>query len=260
MQRIHIVGVRPRSGTTLLAECMTAGFEIDAFDAHETPLSTHRRHVNVYLTKKPVDIHIVGPRLSIDRNFHVVAMVRDPRDIVVSVHGQDPSRYWAPLRYWKSRSAVLRRLGRHKRCVVIRYEDLVREPDAVQERLAAKMPFLKQRCSFSAFHTSATPARKSLDALGPLRAINPQSIGNWRNHLPRLKGQLSQHGPIAADLIEFGYERDDSWLSVLEGVEPDLSPSHWPEHVALPIWKYRRLKYVEAAKIAALRLLRVDEG
>jgi hypothetical protein len=239
---------------------MIAGFEIDAFDAHETPLSVHRHAVNVYLTKKPVDIHIVGPRLSIDRNLHVVAMVRDPRDIVVSVHGQDRSRYWAPLRYWKSRLAVLRRLSRHKRCVVIRYEDLVREPDKVQERLQARMPFLKQRSAFSAFHTSAAPSRKSLDALGPLRAVNSASIGNWRNHLPRLKGQLSQHGSITADLIEFGYERDDAWLSVLDGVEPDLAPSHWPEHFALPVWKFRRLKYAEAARIAALRLFGVDQG
>jgi hypothetical protein len=260
MKRIHIVGISPRSGTTLLAECMIAGFEIDAFDAHETPLTTHRRDVNIYLTKKPVDIHIVGPRLSVDRNFHVVAMVRDPRDIVVSVHRQDPSRYWAPLRYWKSRLAVLRRLSRHKRCVVIRYEDLVREPDSVQEGLAARMPFLTPRRSFSAFHKSAAPSRKSLDALGPLRAINSQSIGNWRNHLRRLKGQLSQHGSITEDLIEFGYERDDSWLSVLESVEPDLSPSHWPEHFALPVWTFRRLKYAEAARVAALRLFRIDEG
>src|SRR5262245_27518441 len=124
MQRIHIVGVSPRTGTTLLAECMIGCFKIDAFEEHESPLYAHRRDVAVYLSKKPVDIHIVGPRLRIDQNLHVIAMMRDPRDIVVSVHGQDPNVYWAPLRIWKSRIGVARRLSHLKRFVLIRYEDL----------------------------------------------------------------------------------------------------------------------------------------
>ena len=187
-------------------------------------------------------------------------MMRDPRDIVVSVHGQDPNVYWAPLRIWKSRIGVARRLSHLKRFVLIRYEDLVREPDAVQENLTVRMPFLRKRRAFSTFHIDATPSRQSLEALGKLRAINPESIGNWRNHLPRLKGQISIHGSISDDLIEFGYEPNDAWLSVLENIEPDLSPSRWPEQSALPAWKYRRLKYAEAARIAALRLFDVDEA
>lgn len=260
MQRIHVVGVSPRSGTTLLAECMITCFEIDAFEKHESPICAHRRDVAVYLTKKPDDIHVVGPRLRIDRNLHVIALMRDPRDIVVSKHHQDPDVYWAPLRIWKSRIGIVRRLSHQKRFMLIRYEDLVREPDAVQESLTVRMPFLEKKAPFSAFHALATPSRKSLDALGGLRAINPESIGNWRNHLPRLKGQISIHGSISEDLIEFGYEQNTAWLSLLESVEPDLSPSHWREQFQLPAWKYRRVKYAEAARIAVLRLFGIDEG
>ena len=189
MQRIYIVGVSPRTGTTLLAECMTSCFVIDAFAKHESPLYTHRRDVAVYLTKRPNDIHIVGPRLRIDRNLYVIAMVRDPRDIIVSVHEQHPNVYWAPLRFWKNGIGIVRRLERHKRFLLIRYEDLVREPDAVQESLMVKMPFLKETAGLSARSTLARPpSQKSLEAMRQLRAIGPASVGNWRNHFRESKG------------------------------------------------------------------------
>jgi hypothetical protein len=66
-------------------------------------------------------------------------------------------------------------------------------------------------------------------ALGSVRAISADRIGNWRNHLPRVAGQLARHGPITAELVELGYEADDSWLAALDGIEPDMRPSHWPE-------------------------------
>jgi hypothetical protein len=65
MERIHVVGAGPRTGTTLLAECMVSCFAIDAFEPHEASLCRHKKNVGVYLTKNPVDLHIVSPRLSI---------------------------------------------------------------------------------------------------------------------------------------------------------------------------------------------------
>ena len=118
MQRIHVVGVSPRTGTTLLAECMTACFAIDAFEDHEAPLMKHRSRANIYLTKNPGDIWIVRPRLLVDPRFHVIAMLRDPRDVIVSRHLLDPNRYWAPLWFWKSRASLLKQLQQQKRCVL----------------------------------------------------------------------------------------------------------------------------------------------
>ena len=70
-------------------------FEIDAHVAHEASLDRHRRNVGIFFTKNPADLYIVGPRLRIDRHLHVIAMLRDPRDVIVSKHSQDPDRYWA---------------------------------------------------------------------------------------------------------------------------------------------------------------------
>jgi hypothetical protein len=261
MERIHIVGAGPRTGTTLLAECMIACFEIDAFEAHEAPLSRHRKNVDIYLTKNPVDLNIVGPRLLVDQHLHVLAMLRDPRDVIASKHAHAPDRYWAPLRFWRRHVQIIRRLKWHRRFVLIRYEELVQKPDSVQKMLMCKMPFLKQKARFSEFHNYARPSPKSVRALGSLRPIDGDSIGNWRNHLARVAGQIRIHGPISRDLIAFGYENDESWLTMLHDVLPDLSPSQFPEQLNQPTWRLRSQCYKaaakEAAKIGVARLLGV---
>ena len=96
--------------------------------------------------------------------------------------------------------------------------------------LSARMPFLVERAPFSRYHEVARPADDAVTALGGVRPIGTDRPDNWRRHLPRLAGQMRQHGSLAADLIEFGYETDDAWLAELDGIEPDTTPSFWPEH------------------------------
>jgi hypothetical protein len=204
---------------------MVACFGIDGHEAHESPIARLRAGKRVYLTKRPGDLQAVQPRLSVDSHFHVICLMRDPRDVVVSRHGKARDKYWVPLRVWKQRLPVLRRLTRHARFTVIKYEDLVRHPDAVQRQLMDRLPFLRAVHPFSEFHGAAAPSAASLTALGSLRPFDEASIGGWHRHLPRVKGQLAQHGPIADELIEFGYEKNADWLRELDDVVPDLSPS-----------------------------------
>ncbi|HEX7708484.1 MAG TPA: sulfotransferase family protein, partial [Thermoanaerobaculia bacterium] len=76
MKRIHIVGVSPRSGTTLLAELMIACFEVDLHEEHEASLFTEpSRAGDLYLTKQPRDIMVVGPRLRVDPDLWVICMI-----------------------------------------------------------------------------------------------------------------------------------------------------------------------------------------
>ena len=128
MERIHIVGAGPRTGTTLLAECMIGCFEIDAYETHEVPLGRHKRNAKIYLTKNPVDLHLVGPRLLVDRHFHVVAMLRDPRDVIVSKHNSDPNQYWVPLRFWTRHTQVIRRLRHRRRFILVRMRPSFKHP------------------------------------------------------------------------------------------------------------------------------------
>jgi hypothetical protein len=256
MERIHIVGVGPRTGTTLMAECMVACFDIDAFAAHEASVTSHRWNTEIYLTKWPAEISTVSPRLRLDRHFHVICMIRDPRDAVTSYHMQDQQRYWAPLRFWKKQIRHLRRLIGRRRFILVKYEDLVTRPDSVQDEIMRRLPFLRKKTNFSHFHEVAAPSARAAEALGGVRPIAPGRIGNWRNHLPRVAGQIARHGPITKDLIEFGYEADDSWLSTLKDVTPDHKPSHWKEeagrqHRITRLWLRA---WADAVLIVALRL------
>ena len=229
MERIHVTGLGPRTGTTLMAESMIACFAIDAFDDHEARVFNLRRDSEIYLSKWPGEMLSVRRRLRFDRHFHVICMLRDPRDVVTSRHGRDMERYWAPLRLWKRNYRHAKAMLHHPRVIHVRYEDLVAEPDRVQAEIALRLPFIRKTGAFTDFHRRARPAAAALTALGGVRAFSADRIGNWRRHLPRLAGQLNQHGPITAELIELGYEPDSSWLATLDGIEPDVAPSHWPE-------------------------------
>ena len=229
MERIHVTGLGPRTGTTLMAELMIACFAIDAFDDHETRASKLRRDCATYLSKWPGEMALVRRRLRFDRNFHVICMLRDPRDVVSSRHAKDGARYWAPLRLWKQNFRHAKALLDHPRVIPVRYEDLVSKPDEVQAEVARRLPFLDATGTFTDFHRRSNPTVEGVTALGGVRPVRSDRIGNWRNHLPRLAGQLARHGPVTAELIELGYEPDDEWLRVLEGIERDMNSSHWPE-------------------------------
>lgn len=260
MKRVHIVGLGPRTGTTLMAQSMVACFHIDRFESHERSIVRHRRVLGIFLTKQPGDLPLLSPRFFIDGSLHVIAMMRDPRDVIVSRHEEDPACYWAPLRFWKRHIVHLKRLKGHPRFTVVQYEKLVQEPDRVQAELMARMPFLVPKAPFSAFEQSVDPSPRARAALGGLRPMDTGSIGAWRQHLPRVAGQIAQHGPLVDDLIDFGYERDGDWMDRLAGVEPDLRPSHWPEQWPRSAWTMARERYADAGKIALMRCLGIPKG
>lgn len=248
--RIHIVGCGPRTGTTLMAEMAIACWAIDLYTEHEDSIYTRpSRQANIFLTKRPRDVLVVEPMLRLLPNLYVIYMLRDPRDTIASKHRKDPDHYWASLRYWKAYSPYGRKLQAHPRFITVRYEDLVQQPDEVQAYLMQRMPFLQQRASFSRYHEFAQPSKCSLDALCGIRPIASSSVGKWRKHLSRVTGQLKLHGEqaIASDLIEYGYESDESWLNELQGVSPDYRESHWPEYFTPKELKKRmRGKYSRA--------------
>lgn len=220
MIRIHIVGSGPRTGTTLLTEAMHACFEIDEYCEHEAPISQEPvSGTRIFLTKKPSDVSLVRWPLRFDPSLHVICMVRDPRDSIVSIHKRAPDRYYSNLLFWKAFIRHFRSLQSQPRFHWIRYEDLVSDPDTVQEYLEGVIPGLVRRHPFSQYHEVANPSEKSLRALHGVRPMDPASVGHWKNHLPRVKAQIAEHGGISEDLVRFGYETDIGWEAMLDGVE-----------------------------------------
>jgi hypothetical protein len=219
-KHIHIVGGTGRSGTTLMQELMVSCFEIDHFGEFEQGFyKAPLKFSGVMSSKKPFEARYMPCALKHNPHLYVIYMLRDPRDVVVSELG-GPGHYFSDMGLWLESDRIAQRLKKHSRFIVVRYEDLVREPDQVQQQLQQRLPFLRQRCLFSEFHLqNRQRSDNALRAMNGLRAPSPSSIGRWQQHLPRLVAQLAHHGDITPQLVAHGYETDGRWLERLQGIE-----------------------------------------
>jgi len=230
-KHLHIVACSPRSGTTLLHEAMVTCFKVDKHYDHEIRFNlVSADDKQLLITKRPKDVMYM-PAVIDDPNLYVIYVLRDPRDVIVSRHGKNKEIYYSNIRLWREMHGYAASLFGHERFLTVRYEKFVSDPDAVQEEIMAKFPWLQRRHNFSRYHEYAEVSEKSKLAMHDVRAIAPTSVGVWKNHLGRVKGQQSIHGSLTPDLIECGYELDDAWERALDTVVADNSRSRYPEKV-----------------------------
>lgn len=254
-KQVHIVGCSPRSGTTLLYEMMSACFEFDRCYGHETRFNrTTALRGETLLTKRPKDTQFMPDVLAHIEDFWVIYCLRDPRDVIVSKHRIAGDRYYSNLRVWREQHAYAQKMVSHPRCITVRYEDLVTDPDSVQHALLEAIPWLKALHPFSDYHRYASLSSQSERAMHGLRAINTDSIGRWRDNLPRVLAQIQRHGSIHCELKACGYESDDRWERVLDNIEPDHSSSRYPDQLSL--WDRARRRANIALKVGLYRIKR----
>jgi len=233
-----------------MLEMFVNGFAVEGSAADEFSLRRGPiRTPGVFCSKCPEDAFVAAPLLRADPELWLIYMLRDPRDVVVSRHRLRPDLYWTNLRSWRELHASAARVLTHPRVVCVRYEDLVTQPDVVQERLATSIVGLRVTARFADFHRTARPSEQSLRALHGIRPPAPDSVGAWRRHKPRLAAQLALHGPIDAELVALGYERDTRWLRELDGVSPVGAASYVPESLSLR----RPLRWAAVIRIGIAR-------
>lgn len=219
--RIHLTSSGPRTGSTLLAEVMKVCFDIDCSCEHEAPISasnTSFGECRNILTKLPSSTRHLEKVVNWDPNLYVICIIRDPRDMVSSFHGKIKDKYYCDLNFWFDFLKNYEKLINNDRVLFIKYEEFTTNPDVIQAKILNKLPFLEKKHDFSDFHLYATPTKDSISALKKLRPIESKGIGNWKNHLPRIKQQLSLHGDISESLIKFDYEKDANWLKLFKNV------------------------------------------
>lgn len=253
-RHLHIVGCSPRSGTTLLHEVMVTCFAFDRHYEHERRF--HRVDAapgQTLISKWPKDTLNMPSVIDVVPNLHVIYLLRDPRDTICSRHGKDRSVFYSNIRLWREMQASARKLAGHDRFLEIRYEDFVTDPDPVQRLIADRFPWLTKLHDFSRFHEHAVSSHRSSRAMNGVRPIAPTSVGVWRQNLGRVKAQQMRHGSLTPDLIDCGYETSDAWEAVLEGVEPDFTPSVYPEKQR--VWGRWRQRLDSARKAATYRKL-----
>ncbi|MDH3641693.1 MAG: sulfotransferase, partial [Gammaproteobacteria bacterium] len=152
-----------------------------------------------------------------DPDLHVIAMLRDPRAVITSRHKSRPDVYFAGYLRWREYVDAIERLRGHSRFMVVRYEDLVGNPDSVQAQISARFPFLREKRRFSTYPESADVPESAAQSLNGVRPFDTSRIDGWREHLPRVNGQLRDHPEMPQDLVRAGYEQDDGWTRLLEG-------------------------------------------
>lgn len=255
-KHLHIVSCAPRSGTTLLHEVMATCLKVDKHYDHE--IRFHKAWAasgQVLLTKRPKDTLYVPELLATDPEFYVVYLLRDPRDVIVSRHAKDDSRYYVNIRVWRELDAIARRVDSHERFLTLKYEDFVSEPDRVQDAICQRFSWLESRHDFSQYHRHAVVSAKSERAMHGVRPIAPTSVGRWRQNLPRIKGQHEIHGSLTPDLVTRGYESSGDWERCLESVIADSAPSVYAERLH-PIRRFTR-KLDARRKLLSYRKKRV---
>ncbi|MCG8392620.1 MAG: sulfotransferase [Pseudomonadales bacterium] len=241
---LHVVGC-PRSGTTLMAEMLVACYPHQQHSEHEETLFKVPPHEKgLRLSKKPNDALWMAPLLKRDENLYVIAMLRDPRSVICSQHKAWPGMYFCNYPVWKRAEKAIQTIQAHPRVLLVRYEDLVRDPMAVQADIEQQFPFLERAHDFNRFHEVAQSGEEARNALGGVRAVDLSRIAGWQEHLPRLKQQLERYPQLADDLITHGYETDRSWLKSLDGVEAETFPCRYSD--SSEFWKHleQKLRFV----------------
>lgn len=250
-KHLHIVACSPRSGTTLLHEVMVTCFRVDRHYDHELRFHlVEGEDGQIVVTKRPKDTMYM-PAVIDDPELYVIYLLRDPRDVIVSRHGKDQGMYYSNIRLWRELQAYAREIAGHPRFLQLRYEEFVSEPDAVQQQIMARFPWLQKRHDFSAYHEHADVSEKSKLAMNDVRPITPSSVGKWRKNLPRIKAQQLVHGSLTPDLVACGYETSADWERLLADVQPDFSRSRYPENVYF--WSRMSQRINALRKVAAYR-------
>lgn len=254
-KHLHIVACSPRSGTTLLHEVMVTCFRTDKHYDHEVRFNlVSAADGQVLITKRPKDTMYMPAVIDGDPELYVIYLLRDPRDVICSRHGKDKSMYYSNIRLYRELHGYARKMYGYERFLEIRYEDFVTDPDAVQRRIQESFPWLEKLHDFSGYHEHARVSAKSVTAMHSVRPIAPTSVGVWTQHPGRIKGQQLIHGSLAPLLIELGYETSAEWERVLDSVEPDMSPSRYPERVYF--WKRLSQNIDARRKVAMYQRLR----
>ena len=229
MKRLHIVGC-PRSGTTLLMQLVSTCLGNADHCSHEMSIFEPTDCTGaLYISKQPNDIRQLQHIFFRDSSLYVICMSRDPRSVISSVHREHPGEYFCNYRIWQQCDAAARNYLGHPRFLSLRYEDLVADPNAVQDILRSKFPFLDHTHSFSDYQHHAAPSSAARDAMNGLRQPDRESLGKWREHLPRIAEQCKRHPGLPQDLVRLGYEPDQRWLQLLQGVEPVVYPCRYSE-------------------------------
>jgi len=167
-------------------------------------------HYRRWCEKTPRNVLTIGKIIDyFGDGVRFIHIVRDGRDVVTSRHPHDPDRYWVPPHRWVQDVSAGRAFENHPQVLTIRYEDLLRDYEAIMLRVC---DFIEEEFvpAFLDYPHSAK-INQSGAWFGPARAISTGAIGRWRRpEFARRVADLLAEPDAIALLRYYGYLNDSN--------------------------------------------------
>jgi hypothetical protein len=242
----------PRAGTSLLYNMLCTclpNFEADDFEAPAARSIGRWVH---HLSKWPMDVielPTIVQQNRLNKDLHAIIMIRDPRDILTSVHPNVPDDYFCRYKWrWSPQQDEEQTVIQDDRGIeriasaiedakrlrgvtvhVVHYESLIADPGAIQERLRRGLG-VKFDGRFDDFHTRPERHRYRYDGCREAKdkslvrengAIETGRVAKWKKpvHCAHLKEQFEAHPELFELVRRYGYENDDGWFEQIKAVE-----------------------------------------
>lgn len=226
----------PRSGTTMFYNMLRTS--VEGFIAFDNEIGSHAvigQDPRSIISKRPLDIFTIDETYKANKynkTIDTIILVRDIRAIITSVHKSIADDYFIGYDFQYNTppeggeaqrtnpgiipifhaigNFVSGNLPGNK--IVLRYEDIVLNTAAIQEKLDDQLN-LKYSRQFDEFYKADIPPALA-DPMNGIAPPDSSRIDKWRKpeHKERIQQQFTECPQLFEILKFLQYEKDDSWF------------------------------------------------
>lgn len=218
-----------RAGTTLFYNMLRNSVENFEFMDKEVSAANVLGQSGSMITKRPLDCLIVDQILRNNgrkKQIDAIFCVRDPRSLMTSVHKGAPGDYFQGFesQYFvlndgktakkinPGMNQIMQSYLRMKKNVfLLRYEDLLGDPDGVQKRLEDTLK-IEFKSKLGDFGEGSDVPEELMAPLNGVRGIDKSRIEAWKGHPQRIWEQFTLYPDLFDMLKELDYEKDNNWF------------------------------------------------
>lgn len=192
----------PRAGTTMLCLMMNYFNACDVRSKEETHpvcmaefLGNSKKYVVI---KQPFGCYEDFPppysyeSLISKYEYKIISLVRDPRDVAVSIHVLDPSRYWVSLEIIiRNCEEYLKHQG-NPNVLFVRYEELVTNTESELDRISDFLGCTYRPNWVDWYKLDDAKLEKNI-SIGIPRKIDADGVGKYKKpeHVERMKSIMT---------------------------------------------------------------------
>ncbi|WP_407492330.1 hypothetical protein [Pseudooceanicola sp. MF1-13] len=235
MDRHLLIAGQGRSGSTLFYSMLQHA--LDGFAMPQVEMSATRvlPYAGNTCSKRPFDIFDMKAIVAAAegrKKLDLIIMMRDPRDILTSVHSKVPDDYFcsadhcyfiggpgAPTKtapgFLMMHMATVEVLNSGlfpQGVFLLKYEHLIDDPARIQTMLAEALD-LPFKADFTDFHKGQIGAAHQ-SAMNGVRPVSADRVQKWRSpqHRDRIIDQFTRFPVLHDILIDLGYEESTAWF------------------------------------------------